>query len=97
MLSTPASINEVLERLERTFRVGVEVMGPDMRWRLEMATRVIKNTPDDWDWNDPDTEGAEPEWTYFYNAGQARMLDADSIRSPEEGLKRIFGNRPWIW
>ena len=75
----------------------VEVLGPDMRWRLEMVTRVIKNTPEDWDWNDPDNDGEEPEWTYFYNAGQTRMLDADSIRSPEEGLKRIFGTRPWIW
>jgi len=75
----------------------VEIEGPDMKWRLDMITRVVKKAPDDFDWNAPENEEVEPAWLYFYHAGSDRKFREEDIRSPEEGLKRIFGNRPWIW
>ena len=75
----------------------VELQGPDMGWRCEMVTRVLKIAPDDWDWNDPDNEGIEPDWDYYYHAGEERMIQVGDVRSPKEGLVRLFGQRPWIW
>jgi hypothetical protein len=39
----------------------------------------------------------EPKWTYKYNAGSDRNVDAYDLRAPESGLKAVFGKRPWVW
>ena len=75
----------------------VEVEGNDMIWRVDMITRVIKQAPDDWDWNAPQNEGKEPMWKFTYNAGEDRNIEEEDLRSPEEGLKMVFGSRPWVW
>lgn len=64
-----------------------------MKWRLDMITTSVKEAPADWDWNDPDNEDKEPKWVYYYNAGSDRRFHKEDVRSSEEGLKRIFGNR----
>ena len=75
----------------------VEIEGLDMKWRLDMITRVIKTAPDTFDWNDPAYMKLEPKWTYKYNAGSDRNVDAYDLRAPESGLKAVFGKRPWVW
>lgn len=75
----------------------VEICGPDMLWRCACVKRIVKQAPDDWDWNDPSNAGKEPDWNFFYNAGKQRMLEVEQIRSPEEGLRAIFGHRPWLF
>jgi hypothetical protein len=87
-----------LQRNKSTYSPGdwVEIEGLDMKWRLDMITRVIKTAPDDYDWNDPDNK-LEPKWTFTYNAGSERDVDAYDLRTPETGLKTVFGSRPWVW
>jgi hypothetical protein len=75
----------------------VEIEGLDMKWRLDMITRVIRTAPNDWDWNDPANEGKEPKWTFTYNAGSERNVEAYDMRASETGLKILFGTRPWVW
>jgi hypothetical protein len=75
----------------------VEVQGPDSQWKLTYIKRIVKQAPDDWDWNDPDNEGKEPEYNFYYNCGEFKMLEEEYLRSPQEGLRRIFGMRPWVW
>ena len=75
----------------------VEIEGLDMKWRLDMITRVIKIAPDTFDWNDPAYMKVEPTWTFKYNAGSDRNVDAYDLRAPESGLKAVFGKRPWVW
>jgi len=75
----------------------VEILLPDMKWRLAMVKRVVKQAPDDWNWNAPENAGQEPDWLYFYNAGLQRMLTVDQLRSPEQGLRAIFGARPFLF
>jgi len=75
----------------------VEVEGHDLKWRLDMITRAIKQAPSGWDWNDPANEDKEPEWNFVYNAGQERNIKEEDLRSPEAGLKYTFGCRPWVW
>eukprot|EP00565_Helicotheca_tamesis_P006551 CAMPEP_0185735410 /NCGR_PEP_ID=MMETSP1171-20130828/25212_1 /TAXON_ID=374046 /ORGANISM="Helicotheca tamensis, Strain CCMP826" /LENGTH=746 /DNA_ID=CAMNT_0028405709 /DNA_START=1 /DNA_END=2241 /DNA_ORIENTATION=+ len=75
----------------------VEVRGPDMVWRLDRITRVVKIAPDDWDWNDPLNEGKDPTWIFSYHAGNTRDICEKDLRAPEEGLLHVFGSRPWVW
>jgi hypothetical protein len=75
----------------------VEIEGNDLIWRLDMVTRAVRQAPDDWDWNDPKNEGKEPKWKFTYNAGLRRKIKEIDLRSPEAGLKLIFGCRPWVW
>mmetsp|Transcript_16158 Transcript_16158/g.24215 ORF Transcript_16158/g.24215 Transcript_16158/m.24215 type:complete len:767 (-) Transcript_16158:215-2515(-) len=75
----------------------VEIEGLDMKWRVDMITRVIKQAPESYDWNDPKNEGKEPKWTYTYNAGTERDVEAHDLRTPETGLLILFGKRPWVW
>jgi len=75
----------------------VEIEGIDMKWRLDMITRVVRQAPEDFDWNDSENEGIDPEWEFYYHAGIERKFREEDVRSPEEGLKRVFGNRPWVW
>jgi hypothetical protein len=75
----------------------VEVLGNDMKWKLARVKRVIKQAPEDWDWDEPCNFGKEPQWIYFYNAGAYKMLREEALRAPTEGLRRIFGKGPWLW
>jgi len=34
---------------------------------------------------------------FLYNVGSRRRLSAYEMRVPEEGLRKIYGYRPWIW
>jgi len=34
---------------------------------------------------------------FLYNVGSRRRLSVYEIRVPEEGLRKIYGYRPWIW
>ena len=72
----------------------VEIRGPDMKWSLDMITRVIRKAPDDWDWT---KENEEPNWNFSYNAGELRGINENNLRAPECGLKKVFGLRPWVW
>lgn len=62
-----------------------EVEGNDMKWRLDMITKVNKKAPDDWDWNAPENEGKTPQWTFTYNAGSDRNIDEEKMRVSETG------------
>ena len=73
----------------------IEFRGPSMKWRLDMITRVTKEAPHDHDWNKK--TNVDPVWKFYYDAGSKRRLKEENIRSPEEGLKFVFGTRPWIW
>uniref|UniRef100_A0A7S4M9V9 Uncharacterized protein n=1 Tax=Odontella aurita TaxID=265563 RepID=A0A7S4M9V9_9STRA len=75
----------------------VEIRGYDMKWRLDMITRVVKQAPDDWDWNNPNNAREQPQWDFYYHCGKHRRLREDELRSPKEGLRRVFGRRPWVW
>ena len=88
-----------LEANRSPYRPGswVEVQGKDMKWRLDMVTHVVKLAPDDFDWNDPANEGVEPEWRFFYSVSARRKLAKEHLRAPEEGLRRVFGARPFLW
>ncbi|GMH61152.1 hypothetical protein TrST_g391 [Triparma strigata] len=81
------------------YKVGdwVEIQGPDTKWRLATVRRIIRQAPDEWDWNDEDNIGKEPDWVFYYNCGESRMLEEEKLRAPQEGLIRIFGRRPWVW
>ena len=88
-----------LKRNKALFAPGdwVEIEGLDMKWRMDMITRVIKTAPDDFDWNDPANANVEPNWIFTYNAGADRNVEGNDLRMTESGLKLIFGTRPWVW
>lgn len=65
-----------------------------MNWHLATVRRIIKLAPEDWE---PANEDDEPDYEYFYNIGSERLIPPRSVRAPEEGLKLIYGFRPWIW
>ena len=48
----------------QSFQQGawVEMLGPDMRWHLATVRRVVRQAPDDWDWDNPTNDGQEPKW-----------------------------------
>jgi len=75
----------------------VEILGNDMKWKLTRVKKVIKQAPADWDFDDPSNKNKEPDWQFYYNVGDATMLREEAIRSPTEGLQRIFGKAPWLW
>ncbi|GMH71297.1 hypothetical protein TrLO_g1922 [Triparma laevis f. longispina] len=81
------------------YKVGdwVEIQGPDTKWRLATVRRIIRQAPDEWDWKEEENIGKEPDWDFYYNCGESRMLEEDKLRAPQEGLTRIFGRRPWVW
>ena len=86
-----------IEDLEYEAGQWVEFSGLDMKWHLAMVKRVIKQAPDEWDFDDPDNDGKEPEWEYSFNVGRDKMIPHAWVRAPEEGLKRIFGCGPFLW
>ena len=98
-ISTCVSAEEDGANAGAAYSVGdwVEVCGPDMKWRLTFISRIIKQAPESFDWSDPDNKDVEPEWNFYYNAGTYMMLDVDAVRSPEEGLRAIYGSRPWLF
>lgn len=75
----------------------VEIKGWDQRWRLVMVTRVIKNAPNDYDWNLPSNKFIEPEWNFTFNAGAHRDVDSSRLRASKTALKIVFGSRPFVW
>ena len=74
----------------------VERLGLDMRWHLDRVIQVHKVIDDDYDWSTL-KEGDEPDFEAAYDFGNQKMLRKAKLRHPEEGLKRIFGKRCWIW
>uniref|UniRef100_A0A7S2NW82 Uncharacterized protein n=1 Tax=Leptocylindrus danicus TaxID=163516 RepID=A0A7S2NW82_9STRA len=60
----------------------VEVMGPDMKWKLDMVEKAL-----------PIGNSGE----FIYKVGPRGQLKRIELRAPEEGLLRVFGSRPWIW
>lgn len=46
------------------YKVGdwVEIQGPDTKWRLATVRRIIRQAPDEWDWNEEENIGKEPDW-----------------------------------
>lgn len=93
----PRPINPSLRSLLRTvvkkdahmsvkgpFQPGdwVEVMGPDLKWKLDMVEKVLPI-------------GDQEEVSYKVGTrGQLRRIE---LRAPEEALLTLFGSRPWIW
>lgn len=72
----------------------VEFLGRDMQWHLSTVRRIVKLAPEDWE---PENEDDEPDYEYFYNIGAESLIPPRSVRAPEEGLKLVYGFRPWIW
>jgi len=69
-------------------RDWVEIRGPDMLWRLAQLTRVVKIE---------ENEGENTETTFRFDARSQRDILEKDIRAPEEGLRCVFGSRPWVW
>lgn len=92
-------VDSVVDQPETLWARGswVEYLGNDMKWHLAMIRRVVRQAPDSFDWSDPRNAHREPEWMYFYNVGQATLLPSKYIRANEDGLKHLFGSRPWVW
>ena len=59
-----------------------EILAPDMTWTLEKIYFV---------------HHGDEEGKFLYNVGTRRRLSPYEIRVPEEGIRKLFGNRPWIW
>jgi len=72
----------------------VEFLGNDMEWHLASVRRIVKLAPEDWE---PENEDDEPDYEYYYNIGAESLINPKNVRAPEEGLKLIFGYRPWVW
>lgn len=74
----------------------VEYRSKTMDWKVGVVNRVIKQAPDEWDFR---TQGKPKldDFEIYYNIGLEGLLDVKQVRAPEDGLKFIFGNRPWLW
>lgn len=59
-----------------------EILAPNMTWTLEKIYYV---------------HHGDDEGKFLYNVGTRRRLSPYEIRVPEEGIRILFGNRPWIW
>lgn len=68
-----------------------EYFGQDMLWHLSQIKRVIRAPPEDW------TDISKVHWHFFYSFEGGNLVNRHEIRAPEEGLKRLFGFRPWLW
>ena len=65
-----------------------------MEWHLASVRRIVKLAPEDWE---PENEDDEPDYEYFYNIGSVSLIEPRKVRAPEEGLKLVYGFRPWVW
>jgi hypothetical protein len=68
----------------------IERYHDDMAWHLEPIRRIVKS-------EDVNDETGEIKVTYYYKTSAGVLVRHDLVRAPEEGLKRAFGYRPWIW
>jgi len=71
----------------------LEYQGLDQQWHLGLVRRVMATAPLDYDPLSSD----EPKWEYAYNVGTQLTIPPFLTRAPEEGLKRIFGMRPFVF
>ena len=70
-----------------------EYLGRDMKWHLAQVRRVVRVAPEQYD----PTSLAEPNWEFWYQFDGGNAVQNFDVRASAEGLKRIFGLRPWIW
>jgi len=63
----------------------IERLGNDMTWHLEPIRRVVR------------IANGEDSFDYFYKTSAGLLVPVDKCRASEEGLKRHFGMRPWVW
>ena len=68
-----------------------------MKWHLALIQKVVRQAPDEWDFGDPENDGKKVPWKFYYNMAGVNLIPERLIRSPEDGLKRVFGFRPWVW
>jgi hypothetical protein len=74
------------------YEVGqwIERYHTDMMWHLEPIRRIVIE-------EDINPVTGDPEYTYYYKTSAGILVPHERARAPEEGLKRAFGTRPWIW
>lgn len=76
----------------------VEVIGYDMKWRLHYITKVVKQPTSDYNWKyESSFSDQDGDWVYTYHAGVEKNLPEHRLRAPYDGLKALFGLRPWLW
>jgi len=77
----------------------VEYLGNDMKWRLRLITRVVKQASSGYHWKleSSNPEEEEDGWVNTYHAGVEKNLPEHRLRAPREGLQALFGLRPWLW
>jgi len=97
---TPAAMDDAVLRTPDNgtgllFATGqwLEYQGLDQQWHLGLVRRVVASAPLDYD----PLSNEEPAWVYAYNVGKQLTIPPFLTRAPEEGLKRVFGLRPWIF
>lgn len=74
----------------------VEYLTNNMEWKVGVVNRIIKQAPDDWNF-EKDGHAPENVCTVYYNVSVEGLLDKHHVRAPKEGLEYIFGKRPWVW
>jgi hypothetical protein len=74
----------VLENVPYQTGHWIERFGTDMEWHLEPIRRIVRSKEMN-------------EWVYYCRTPAGVLVRLDSVRAPEEGLKRQFGFRPWVW
>ena len=70
-----------------------EYLDMDMKWHLAQVRRVVRVAAEDYD----PTHLGEPKWEFWYQFDGNTSVHENDVRASEEGLKRIFGFRPWVW
>jgi hypothetical protein len=84
--------------LEKTlhFEQGqyAEYMGEDMTYRLAQVRRIVRRIDPEWE---PENEDDEPDYDYFYSIGSKHQIEPASVRCSEEGIKLLFGYRPFVF
>jgi len=70
-----------------------EFMGRDMKWHLARVQRVARVPKETYD----PMAGKPPEFDYLYQFAGGNVFTEREVRASEEGLKRVFGLRPWLW
>ena len=76
----------------------IEYFGTDQRWHLERVRRVVAQTPLPAVPSGAEAPIGKPrDYVYAYNLGKGKLVPPFLVRAPEEGLKRVFGMRPWLW
>ena len=88
-------------KLQKNFFHGgdwVEFLGKDMKWKIAQISSVVQQAPDEWDYDDHNGKEPPPEdMNIFYNVGDESdgLIPAAEVRAPAQGLKALFGARPW--